>query len=180
MVRFSASKKKIALIGVLLLFVVACAIAFVVLTSEKDTQEEATGQNTAENTDPDSETPQPAAESLEPPQASEPEICKDINENVIPDILGADFTLSGGREAETDNDSSFTECSYAKDKERISIRIYEYESEAKATADVSEVELTGYETGNQGKYVASVAVLDGNTPDTAAAGNILSAVLGEL
>jgi hypothetical protein len=180
MVKLNISKRKIVLGGLLLLVVAGCIVAFVALTSEKGAQKEAANQNTAENIDSESETPPPAIEPIEPPQPSEPEICKDINRNVITGAVGSDFTMSGGREAETDNDSSLRECNYSKEDERVSIRIYEYESEAKATADVSEVELTGYETSNQGKYVVSVSVLAGNAPNASAAGNILSAVLEEL
>lgn len=174
MVKIRISRRTSLIVIFLTVVIISCLGVFTVLNKDKS-QQEPTAQDTAKSSD--SANPEPAANILEPPHKSTPEICKNANEDVISIVAVSGLTMTAGREARTDDDSNMTDCNYSKDDTRVNVRVYEYENATDAEAGITKLQVTGYKTMNKDKYVASVLVLFGNVPNADTADKLLDAVL---
>ena len=173
------AKKTGALIGLLILVAMGCLVAFMMVGFDKSEQEKPASRDTSKNQDIeiDENSPMPNLDPVEPPKISVPKVCDDLK-GTIKDIIGSG-AAANGREVKA-KANNLTECNYSKDEQRINVRIYQYESEEVAKADMSQVDISGYETQNKGKYNVSVMVVSGTTPDATAASKILGVAMERL
>ncbi len=174
MVRIS---KKKALITALIVFLAAVSYGVYALTKDNQTSQENMPQSSTESTEAD--IPGSDIQELEPPPITELDVCGDISEDVLA-VVGVDFAMAGSREAETDSESSLSECNYSKDDDRVNVRIYEYEDEAAAKAEMPELKITGYTVKSKGSRVVSVLVIKGATPDVSQAEAVADAILEKI
>ncbi len=171
--------KKALITTVLLLAIIGTGLA-VFLTWQKNNGDTDTSQavtQTSTEASEQSQTPEQAPQ-LTAPEPKLPDICSKVSD-ILKQVVGDGLKPSGST-ATTDNNSKVTICNFSKDKQLVSVRIYEYSTESDAKADLSKVQLRGYAGQNEGKHNVVVSVVTDVTTNMPAATQIASQVVEKL